>query len=415
MVAVAIATAASAFLVSFPSPHSWVKTSHKLGNEHQSVDTRGIKRNSVNSNGIQVKANLTEINGIRKHDIDNATSHAQQTFINQFPWRNVEDGFVFSQNFPIRSYEIRADQTASIETIMNHLQRGHNLKLVSIKNKYVSFLALGITVDRFSGFGDMAPKSAISETALNHAKAIRVFGDGFGSTPEMCKRNLIWVVTKMRVIVDRYPTWGDVVQVSTWMAHNGKNSNRRDWVVRDSKTSQILARASSSWSMINKETRRLSKFPDEVRGEIGPYFVDAPPVVDDDYIKLPKLDETTADYVLSGLTPRWSDLDVNQHVNNVKYIGWILESIPQVVEKYELASITLEYRRECRKDSVLKSLTTRLDGCDDGDNGGIADFNHVLLFEGGSDGARGGEIVRGRTEWRPKCENRIRNINSFTT
>lgn len=25
------------------------------------------------------------------------------------------------------------------------------------------------------------------------------------------------------------------------------------------------------------------------------------------------------------LQPRWSDLDVNQHVNNVKYIGWILE------------------------------------------------------------------------------------------
>jgi len=25
--------------------------------------------------------------------------------------------------------------------------------------------------------------------------------------------------------------------------------------------------------------------------------------------------------------PRWGDLDVNQHVNNVKYIGWILEVI----------------------------------------------------------------------------------------
>lgn len=25
--------------------------------------------------------------------------------------------------------------------------------------------------------------------------------------------------------------------------------------------------------------------------------------------------------------PRWGDLDINQHVNNVKYIGWILEVI----------------------------------------------------------------------------------------
>lgn len=28
---------------------------------------------------------------------------------------------------------------------------------------------------------------------------------------------------------------------------------------------------------------------------------------------------------ISNLQPKWSDLDVNQHVNNVKYIGWILE------------------------------------------------------------------------------------------
>jgi hypothetical protein len=27
------------------------------------------------------------------------------------------------------------------------------------------------------------------------------------------------------------------------------------------------------------------------------------------------------------MQPRWTDLDINQHVNNVKYIGWILEVI----------------------------------------------------------------------------------------
>jgi len=36
--------------------------------------------------------------------------------------RIVQDGFVFRQNFSIRSYEIGADRTASIETLMNHLQ-----------------------------------------------------------------------------------------------------------------------------------------------------------------------------------------------------------------------------------------------------------------------------------------------------
>ena len=48
--------------------------------------------------------------------------------------RIVQDGFVFRQNFSIRSYEIGADRTASIETLMNHLQ-----VLLKSSNLIVSF------------------------------------------------------------------------------------------------------------------------------------------------------------------------------------------------------------------------------------------------------------------------------------
>ncbi|KAI3743727.1 hypothetical protein L1987_56792 [Smallanthus sonchifolius] len=86
----------------------------------------------------------------------------------------------------------------------------------------------------------------LQETALNHVKSAGLLGDGFGSTPEMCKKNLFWVVTKMKVIVDHYQTWGDVVQVDTCVAPNGKNGMRHDWVLRDCKTGQILTRSSSA-------------------------------------------------------------------------------------------------------------------------------------------------------------------------
>lgn len=54
--------------------------------------------------------------------------------------------------------------------------------------------------------------------------------------------------------------------------------------------------------MMNKETRRISKLPNEIREEIGSYFVDSPPVVDEDNRKSPKLDESTADCIRTGLT-----------------------------------------------------------------------------------------------------------------
>ncbi|GAB2217064.1 hypothetical protein Droror1_Dr00000222 [Drosera rotundifolia] len=88
-----------------------------------------------------------------------------------------------------------------------------------------------------------------------------------------------------------------------------------------------MARASSVCVMMNKKMRRLSKMPVEVHTEIQGYFVDKHPVVAEDKRKLTKLDDNTAKHIHKGLTARWSDLDVNRHVNNVKYIGWILEAI----------------------------------------------------------------------------------------
>ncbi|GMH20528.1 hypothetical protein Nepgr_022369 [Nepenthes gracilis] len=406
---VATAAASAFFPVAHLPPDSGAKVSTNLGGIGSSnLDACGIRSKSAAYGGLHVKANAQappKINGTTmpsptegiKSDED-ASPSPPRTFINQLPdwsmllaaittiflaaekqwmmvdWkprrpdmlidpfnlgRIVQDGLVFRQNFSIRSYEIGADRLASIETVMNHLQ----------------------------------------ETALNHVKTVGLLGDGFGSTPEMCKRNLIWVVTRMQVLVDHYPTWGDVVQVDTWVSSSGKNCMRRDWLVRDCKTGETLTRASSVWVMMNKHTRKLSKMPDEVRAEIGPYFVDTPPVIEEDGRKLPKLDDNTAEYIHTGLTPRWGDLDVNQHVNNVKYIGWILESAPvSILENHELSRMTLEYRRECRRDSELQSLAA-VSGVSVGGllNSGNVECQHLLRME--EDGA---EVVRARTEWRPK-------------
>lgn len=275
--------------------------------------------------------------------------------------RLVQGNLVYRQKFAIRSYEVGADMSGSIETIMNHLQ----------------------------------------ETALNHVCVAGMNGDGFGSTHEMTRLNLIWVVTRMQVHVERYPSWGDVVEIDTWVAGSGKNSLRRDWIVRDYKTGYILAQATSAWVMMNRITRRLSKFPEAVKNEISPYYLETRVIDESHREKLDKLGDDTAQYIHSNLTPRWTDLDVNRHVNNVKYIGWILESVPvSILENQQLTKMTLEYRRECEQSHVLQSLTSlEKNGGDSMDSTGSSKSlcNHLLRLQ-----ENGIEIVKGRTEWRPK-------------
>ncbi|CAN0877043.1 Palmitoyl-acyl carrier protein thioesterase, chloroplastic [Linum grandiflorum] len=152
---------------------------------------------------------------------------------------------------------------------------------------------------------------------------------------------------------------GEIVDIDTWVGASGKNGMRRDWLIRSQSTGQVFARATSTWVMMNEKTRRLSKMPEEVRDEISPWFIEKQAIVlqDDNAVeKIDKLDHN-AKYVETNLKPRRGDLDMNQHVNNVKYVKWMLETIPdEFVEEHQLSGIILEYRRECGSSDIVESL-----------------------------------------------------------
>ncbi|EYU40801.1 hypothetical protein MIMGU_mgv1a020934mg [Erythranthe guttata] len=228
----------------------------------------------------------------------------------------IEDGVGYRQTVVVRSYEVGPDKTTTIESILNLLQ----------------------------------------ETALNHVWMSGLLSDGFGATHGMMKNNLIWVVSRMQVQVDHYPIWGEVIEIDTWVGASGKNGMRRDWQLRSQATGLVFARATSTWVMMNEKTRRLSKIPDEVRAEIAPWFIKKQAIKDEIPEKIHKLD-SNATYVHSDLKPKRSDLDMNHHVNNVKYVGWMLETIPdEFMEKHQLSDMILEYRRECGSSDVVQSL-----------------------------------------------------------
>ena len=165
-----MAAASGFFSVASTAIDSGGKDTGKHGGLPASVDARGIGTKSVSSRGL-VKTNAqapSKVNGTRvgvmdglKTDDEVSSSPPPRTFINQLPdwsmllvaittiflaaekqlmmidWKPkradmltdpfglgsiVQNGMVFRQNFSIRSYEIGADRTASVETLMNHLQ-----------------------------------------------------------------------------------------------------------------------------------------------------------------------------------------------------------------------------------------------------------------------------------------------------
>lgn len=309
--------------------------------------------------------NGTKVNGIHVAEAPLAANEYKADVGLVTNGRFVEGRFVYRQIFVIRSYEIGPDKTATMETLMNFLQ----------------------------------------ETALNHVTSSGIGGDGFGATREMSLRKLIWVVTRIQVQVQRYSKWGDEIEVDTWVDAAGKNGMRRDWIIRDRYTQEIITRATSIWVIMNRETRRLSKIPGEVKQELVPFYLNriSIPTEERDCEKIDKLTDETAERIRSGLAPRWNDMDANQHVNNVKYIGWMLESVPiEVLGDYNMTSMTLEFRRECTQTNLLESMTCPTERVmNESNNYSIRrpdlQYTHLLRLQHDKS-----DVVRARTEWHLK-------------
>ncbi|XVF32158.1 hypothetical protein REPUB_Repub17cG0057900 [Reevesia pubescens] len=139
----------------------------------------------------------------------------------------TEDGLSYKEKFIVRCYEVGINKTATVETIANLLQ----------------------------------------EVGGSHAQSVGFSTDGFATTPTMRKLHLIWVTARMHIEVYKYPAWSDVIEIETWCQSEGRIGTRRDWILKDFSTGDVIGRATSKWVMMNQDTRRLQKVSDDVREE----------------------------------------------------------------------------------------------------------------------------------------------------
>uniref|UniRef100_A0A2P2IRQ8 Acyl-[acyl-carrier-protein] hydrolase n=1 Tax=Rhizophora mucronata TaxID=61149 RepID=A0A2P2IRQ8_RHIMU len=181
----------------------------------------------------------------------------------------TEDGLSYKEKFIVRSYEVGINKTATVETIANLLQ----------------------------------------EVGCNHAQSVGFSTDGFATTHTMRKLHLIWVTARMHIEIYKYPAWSDIVEIETWCQSEGRIGTRRDWILKDYATGQVIGRATSKWVMMNQDTRRLQKVSDEVRDELSNYFPQEPRLAfpEEDNLSLKKIFklEDPAQFSRLGLVVRY--------------------------------------------------------------------------------------------------------------
>lgn len=165
--------------------------------------------------------------------------------------------------------------------------------------------------------------------------------------------NQIWILSRLDIKVDKFPKWGDKIRLFTGGRGVHKLFAFREFMIWD-EYNQVMARAMSSWLLVNADTKRVLK-PDLV---LSPKLFDPQEHPEWQPKKLVQAGDPIAS---EEVTVRLSDLDLNNHVNNTSYIRWV----ENLLFDHQIRPDALEinYLAECMiGEKVLLTLFCTPDG-----------------------------------------------------
>jgi medium-chain acyl-[acyl-carrier-protein] hydrolase len=178
------------------------------------------------------------------------------------------------------------------------------------------------------------------ETAWQHANYSKL---GYYDLKE---KGYMWILSRLRVVIYRYPDWNEEIKVLTWPKSAERLFAYRDFEIR-SKNDSVLACATSGWLILDVKTRR----PQRMSNFLGKMeFLESQNALEDSLKKLSvDVEERKESFLI-----QYSHLDLNNHVNNVKYIEWILNGHPpEILSNFQVSDFRIDFLGELKLGDVV--------------------------------------------------------------
>ena len=173
----------------------------------------------------------------------------------------------------------------------------------------------------------------LQQTAAAHSDLAGI------SYSDLQKFNQAWVLSRMRVEIAALPKWKEIVRVKTWISSIGNSGSVRTLVVMVD--DQIIITSETLWVVLNTKTRRpaLLALPSD--------HFELHPEKKSTQKRLSKIDCCEESTIAGNKTVEISDLDIVNHVNNVKYLEWSLDKTnPELVLSEKLESFEMNFTKE---------------------------------------------------------------------
>lgn len=201
----------------------------------------------------------------------------------------------------------------------------------------------------FNRFGHMKAAAVLDlfqSAAAEHSIALGCGADA------LLKKKLLWVLARVQYEVSAIAREYSTVTVKTWPLAPSHVSFGREYTIRD-EDGNVLIRGSSEWAVIHSETRKLMPmqeiYPEGISFLSEENFPGS-------FGGVPLFPAEGTPY---RLTPGFSDIDSNGHVNNTRYAEFVTDAINP---ERGIAAFSINYRREVMAGEPLSVYRKDADG-----------------------------------------------------
>ena len=175
----------------------------------------------------------------------------------------------------------------------------------------------------------------IIEVATQHANLL---GIGYA---DLSQHGIGWVLSRMALCMQRWPRFNRSFALHTWIEDVNRLYSTRCMRITG-EDGDTIGEARTIWAAINTANRTPA--------DISILGLDSL-VVGADGITVPRpgrIPPCSAEDVRTSYTWRYSDIDINRHVNSVRYIETMLDIWPlDYYDTHRIAQLDIIYQHEC--------------------------------------------------------------------
>ena len=201
--------------------------------------------------------------------------------------------------------------------------------------------------DRWSTLRPAAIMDLFQDVAGRHANEL-----GAG-TDALMKKNVAWILVKLRFRVLKDARMYQRVTVRTWPLSPQRIGYEREYVIAD-ENGEAIVEGSSEWVLMDFSDRKIVKLDDiyplesfcEKRNFEG---------------RFPRLRAFEGEGETYSFLPSYSDFDMNGHVNNTKYANFVFDALSPD-HAFSLKEFRMEYHREVLPGERLNIVLARREG-----------------------------------------------------